>query len=92
MQKAILSSSLHIARMFITNFSRCCGWLRFAAQPKFFIFTLGIQTFVLPHNNNNNNKGLETYLGRILGQLGISELQKITLLGTAHILRRVLSS
>ena len=37
-------------------------------------------------------KGLETYLGRIPGQLSISKLQKITLLGTAHILRRVLSS
>ena len=36
-------------------------------------------------------KGLETYLGRIPGQLSISELQKITLLGTAHILRRVLA-
>ena len=32
-------------------------------------------------------KGLETYLGR-----SISEQQKITLLGTAHILRRVLSN
>ena len=37
-------------------------------------------------------KGLETYLGRIPGQISISELQKITLLGTAHILRRVLSN
>ena len=38
-------------------------------------------------------KGLETYLGRILGQISISELQKITLLGTAHIkLRRVPSN
>jgi len=37
-------------------------------------------------------KGLETYLGRIPGQISISELQNITLLGTAHILRRVLSS
>ena len=37
-------------------------------------------------------KGLETYLGRIPGQISIGELQKITLLGTAHILRRVLSS
>ena len=37
-------------------------------------------------------KGLETYLGRIPGQISISELQKITLLGTASILRRVLSS
>ena len=36
-------------------------------------------------------KGLETYLERIPGQISISELQKITLLGTAHILRRVLS-
>ena len=35
---------------------------------------------------------IETYLGRIPDQLSISELQKITLLGTAHILRRVLSS
>ena len=31
-----------------TNFSRCSGWLRFAAQPKLLVFTLGIQTFVLP--------------------------------------------
>ena len=37
-------------------------------------------------------KGLEMYLGRIPGQVSISELQKIILLGTAHILRRVLSS
>ena len=39
-------------------------------------------------------KGLETYLGRIPGQIhvNISELQMITLLGTAHILRRVLSN
>ena len=37
-------------------------------------------------------KGLEMYLGRIPSQISISELQKITLLGTAHILRRVLSS
>ena len=37
-------------------------------------------------------KGLETYLGRIPGQISIGELQKITLLGIAHILRRVLSS
>ena len=27
-----------------TNFSPCCGWLRFAAQPGLLIFTLGIQT------------------------------------------------
>ena len=31
-----------------TNFSRYCGWLRFAAQPKLLFFNLGIQTFVLP--------------------------------------------
>ena len=31
-----------------TNFSRCCGWLRFAAQPKLLFFTLGTQMFVLP--------------------------------------------
>ena len=37
-------------------------------------------------------KGLETYLARIPGQISISELQKITLLCTAHILRRVLSN
>ena len=37
-------------------------------------------------------KRLETYLGRIPGQISISELQKIILLGTAHILRRVLSN
>ena len=37
-------------------------------------------------------KRLETYLGKIPGQISISELQKITLLGTAHILRRVLSN
>ena len=50
----ILFIYLHIYFL-TTNFSRCCGWLRFAAQPKLLIFTLGIQTFVLPYNNNNTN-------------------------------------
>ena len=39
-----------------TNFSRCCGWLRFAAQPKLLFFTLRIQTFVLPYNNDASIK------------------------------------
>ena len=30
------------------NFSPCCGWLQFAAQPKLLFFSLAIQTFVLP--------------------------------------------
>ena len=29
-------------------FRGSCGWLWFADQPKLLIFTLGIQTFVLP--------------------------------------------
>ena len=57
-------------------------------------------TFV---NNNGNDtsyhwstwsyqKGTRNLSWKNPGQLSISELQKITLLGTAHILRRVLSS
>ena len=37
-------------------------------------------------------KGLEEQTGKILGSINISELQKTMLLGTAHILRRVLST
>ena len=36
-------------------------------------------------------KGIERYIDRIPGNIRIEELQKITLLGTAHILRRALS-
>ena len=41
-------------------------------------------------NNNNNNK-LEKYVDKIPGTVSIDELHKITLLETAHILKRVLS-
>ena len=37
-------------------------------------------------------KGLDEQTGKIPGSINISELQKIMLLGTAHILRRVLST
>ena len=37
-------------------------------------------------------RGLEEQTGKILGSINISELQKIMLLGTSHILRRVLST
>ena len=36
-------------------------------------------------------KGTDKYFDRIPGSVNINELQKITLLGTAHILRKVLS-
>ena len=37
-------------------------------------------------------KGIENYIGKIPGNIRITELQKTVLLGTAHILRRTLSS
>ena len=39
-----------------------------------------------------SKKGLDEQTGKIPGSINISELQKIMLLGTAHILRRVLST
>ena len=36
-------------------------------------------------------KGMDKCIERIPGSVNINELQKITLLGTAHILRKVLS-
>ena len=36
-------------------------------------------------------KGLDNYTDKIPGNIHLEELQKIALLGTAHILRRVLS-
>ena len=36
-------------------------------------------------------KGIENYINNIPGNINIHELQKITLLSTAHLLRRVLS-
>ena len=38
-----------------------------------------------------NKKGLQKHTEKIPGAININELQKITLLGTAHILRKVLS-
>ena len=45
---------LFIYIFLISNFSRCCGWLRFAAQPKF-LFLLWASRRLFCHNNNNNN-------------------------------------
>ena len=36
-------------------------------------------------------KGTENYICKIPGNIGIKELQKTVLLGTAHIIRRTLS-
>ena len=47
------------------------------------------------NDNDNDNelvqKGNENYIGKIPGNIRITELQKIVLLGIAHILRRTLS-
>jgi len=50
------------------------------------------------HNNTSGDRGLGTikkrmdkYIPKILGDTRIQELQKITLLGTSHILRKALS-
>ena len=37
-------------------------------------------------------KGLRKYMEKIPGNINIEELQQISLLGTAHILRKVLST
>ena len=50
------------------------------------------------HNNNNNNnrasgtisKSFRKYVSNIPGNHGVKELQKTAILGTAHILRKVL--
>ena len=36
-------------------------------------------------------KGTENYIGKIQGNIGLTELQKTVLLGVAHILKRTLS-
>ena len=43
---------IYIYIFFITNFSRCCGWLRFAAQPKLFLFLVWASRRLFCHNNN----------------------------------------
>jgi hypothetical protein len=51
------------------------------------------------NNNNNNNKGatgtisklLRKYVSNIPGNHEVKELQKTAILGTAHILRKVLT-
>ena len=43
------------------------------------------------NNNNNNNRGIEKHIDKIPGKINITELQKIALLGSSHILRKVLS-
>ena len=46
---------IYLYIFFITNFSRCCGWLRFAAQPKFFLFLLWASRRLFCHNNNKDH-------------------------------------
>ena len=58
------------------------------------IDTLVLIQEILLNNNiiiNNNTKGVDQNLGKIPGASNLNELQKILLLGTAHILRRFLS-
>ena len=45
------------------------------------------------HNNNNNNhfKIIQKYISNIPGNHEVKELQKTAILGTAHILRKVLT-
>ena len=45
----------------------------------------------LSNNNNNNNKSFRKYVGNIPGSHEVRELQKTAILGTAHILRKVLT-
>jgi hypothetical protein len=42
------------------------------------------------NENNNNNKSFRKYLSSIPGEHEVKELQKTAILGTAHILRKVL--
>ena len=58
------------------------------------IDTLVLIQEIFLNNNiiiNNNTKGVDQNLGKIPGASNLNELQKILLLGTAHILRRFLS-
>jgi hypothetical protein len=41
-------------------------------------------------NNNNNIKTFRKYVSNIPGNHEVKELQKTTILGTAHVLRKVL--
>ena len=43
------------------------------------------------NNNNNNSKSFRKYLSDIPGNRDVKELQKTAILGTAHILRKVLT-
>ena len=46
-----------------TNFSRCCDWLRFAAQPSFY-FLLWASRHLYCHNNNSNT--IHIYLTKLM--------------------------
>jgi hypothetical protein len=43
------------------------------------------------NNNNNNSKSFRKYVSNIPGNHEVRELQKRAILGTAHILRKVLT-
>jgi hypothetical protein len=42
------------------------------------------------NNNNNNSKTFRKYVSNLPGKHEVKELQKTAILGTAHILRKVL--
>ena len=64
------------------KFSRCCGWLRFAAQPKFY-FLLWAPRRLNCHNNNNNNNNntiKQNFIHRFKKKIDYLQIQEYEIL------------
>ena len=93
-------------RSFVQRRSSCSAFECFPSEPLYLrndrVYRLQGLMFVNNNKNNNNNnnnnntigtisKSLRQHLNNIPGNHEIKELQQTTILGTAHILREVLT-
>ena len=77
--------------LFFTSKYSFSSGVGYAMRPILLIMWAAFQSFILRHNNNNNNYSFKEYVKRIGVNVGLEVIQKTALLGTAKILREVLS-
>ena len=74
--------------LFFTSKYSFSSGVGYAMRPILLIMWTAFQSFILRHNNNNNNYSFKEYVKRIGVNVGLEVIQKTALLGTAKILRK----
>ena len=89
---------MNVVRSFVNYaiFRELCDRMRFevdCAKSHHRVISEGLNSSACCHRGTNGvvKKGVEKHIDKIPGKINITELQKIALLGSSHILRKVLS-